>query len=70
MYGFAISGPGAADTIEHVTVAVTEHQSNAAQAAATFELWDYSGTPAKIGATQTGTASTSTATSARPSSPG
>ena len=37
-----------------------EYQSNAAQAACTFELWDYSGTPAIIGTTQTGTASTST----------
>ena len=59
LYGFAISGPGSGDTIEHVTVAVTEHQSDAAQAACTFELWDYSGTAAQIGTTQTGTASTS-----------
>ena len=58
--GFSISGPGAADTINSVTVAVTEHQSNAAQNPAVFELWDYSGTPTQIGADQEGAASTST----------
>ena len=55
--GFTITGPASGDTINSVTVAVTEHQSDAAQAAATFELWD--GSSSKIGATQTGTASTS-----------
>ena len=61
VYGFAIpSPPHSPDTINSVTVAITEHQSNAAQAACTFELWDYSSTPAIIGTTQTGTASTST----------
>ena len=39
---------------------MTEHQSSNAQAPCTFELWDYSGTPARIGTAQTGTASTST----------
>ena len=60
VYGFPVSGVGAPDTIEWVQVSVTEHQSDALQAACTFELWDYSGTPAQIGSTQTGTASTST----------
>ena len=56
VYGFSIpSPPLSTATINSVTVAVTEHQSNAAQAACTFELWD--STPAKIGTTQTGTAS-------------
>ena len=59
IYGFAISGPGAADTIEHVTVTVTEHQSSASQAPCSIALWN--GTTAQIGTTQTGTASTSTA---------
>ena len=59
MYGFTITGPGAADTIGSVTVAVTEHQSSAAQAPCTFELWVYSSTPVIIGTTQTGTASIS-----------
>ena len=57
--GFTITGPASGDTIEWVRASVTEHQSDAAQAAATFELWDSSG-PTQIGATQTGTASTST----------
>ena len=54
------SAIGSSDTIEWVQVAVTEHQSDNAQAPCTFELWDYSGTPARIGTAQTGTASTST----------
>jgi len=54
---FAGVHPG--DTINSVTVTVTEHQSSIAQPPCTFELWDYSGTPAQIGTTQTGTASTS-----------
>ena len=57
-YGFPISGPGAGDTINSVTVSVTEHQSNAAQQPCSIQLWD--GTSAQIGTTQTGTASTST----------
>ena len=57
--GFTITGPASGDTINHVTVSVAEFQSNAAQAACTFELWDSSG-PTQIGTTQTGTASTST----------
>ena len=60
LYGFAIPAPPySADTINSVTVAITEYQSSSAQAACTFSLWDYSGTPAQIGTTQTGTASTS-----------
>ncbi len=39
-------------------VSVTEHQGSIAQAPCTFELWN--GTSARIGAVQTGTASTST----------
>ena len=56
----AFSAIGASDTIEWVQVAMTEHQSDSSTPACTFELWDYSGTPAQIGTTQTGTASTST----------
>ena len=61
VYGFgSFPAVGASDTIEWVQVAVTEHQSSASMAACTFELWDYSGTPARIGSAQAGTASTST----------
>ena len=60
LYGFVITGPTSGDVINSVTVAITEHQSSAAQQACTFELWDYSGPPARIGTAQTGTASTST----------
>ena len=56
--GFAISGPSSGDTIEHVTVAVTEHQSNASQAPCSIALWD--GTSAQIGVTAAGTSSTGT----------
>ena len=59
LYGFAISGPGSSDTINSVTVAITEYQSSLSSDPCTFELWDYCGTPAIIGTTQTGTSSTS-----------
>ena len=58
LYGFAIPAPASADTINSVTVAITEYQSCCTDPC-TFSLWDYSGTPAQIGTTQTGTASTS-----------
>ena len=61
LYGFAIpSPPHSGDTINSVTVAVTEYQSSLSSDPCTFELWDYSSTPAIIGTTQTGTSSTST----------
>lgn len=52
------AGIGSSDTINSVTVTVTEHQSSAAMPACTFELWDYSGFASQIGTTQTGTAGT------------
>lgn len=63
--GLELSGFGSfselsGSVINSVTVTVTEHQSDASQAPCTFELWDYSGTPAQIGATQTGNQSTGT----------
>ena len=61
VYGFSIpSPPLSTATINSVTVAITEHQSSAIQAPCTFELWDYSSTPAIVGTTQTGTPGTST----------
>ena len=59
--GFAISGPGPADTVNSVTVTVTEYQSDLAMNPCQIQLWDYSGTPAQIGSTRYGQRSTSTA---------
>ena len=58
VYGFGSFSALSGATVNSVTAAVTEHQSNAGQPACTFALWD--GTSAQIGSTQTGTASTST----------
>lgn len=46
-------------TLAYITVSINQYASTAAMSAPTFELWD--GTSARIGATQTGTVSTSSA---------
>ena len=59
--GYTWPGVGSGDTINNITVTINQFASSATLPAPTFELWDNSGTPAKIGATQTGTATTSAA---------
>ncbi len=68
--GFTITGPGPRDTINNVTVAVTEHQSSASAQPCTIELWDYSGVPAQIGATALGARSVSTSNASTATFPG
>ena len=61
LHGFTISGPASGDTINNVTVNVTEYQSSIETQPCTIELWDYSSTPAQTGTTQLGARSTSNA---------
>jgi hypothetical protein len=53
------TGVDPASTILALTVAVAQFTTDANMAPPTYELWDYSGTPAIIGTTQTGTVSLS-----------
>ena len=59
LHGFAISGPRPQDTINSVTVQVTDYQSSDGAQPATIQLWDYSGvTPLQLGSTLLGGRST------------
>ena len=58
LHGFTITGPRPQDTINSVTVTVTDYQSSAGAQPATIQLWDYSGaTPVQVGSTLLGSRS-------------
>lgn len=54
------TGVTASTPILGVTLVVNQFVTSASMGAPTYELWDYSGTPALIGTTQTGTVSLTT----------
>ena len=62
MSGFGATTPGPRDTVNSVTVLVTEYQSSLGTNPCQIELWDYStGTPEQIGITKLGARSTDSA---------
>lgn len=58
LHGFTITGLRPQDTINSVTVQVTDYQSSDGAQPATIQLWDYSGvTPVQLGSTLLGSRS-------------
>ncbi|HTQ92538.1 MAG TPA: hypothetical protein VMK84_23900 [Streptosporangiaceae bacterium] len=59
--GFATPALGAQDTVNSVTVSVTEYQSDLGAQPCTIQLWDFSGAGTQVGPTKIGARSTSNA---------
>lgn len=59
--GFATPVLGPHDTVNSVTVSVTEYQSDLGAQPCTIQLWDYSGSPVPVGPAKVGARSTSPA---------
>ena len=59
--GFATPGLGPHDTVNSVTVSVTEYQSDLGAQPCTIQLWDFSGSGVQVGPSKVGVRSTSSA---------